>query len=73
MKKVSKIVSTSGEGAGFSVTFPDGIDGEPKIEFTGLNLGGDCDDGAAVCALEACGNYLFAYAESIHARSNNAN
>ena len=58
MKKHNpKIIGIETKNAGFSFTFPNGFDGEPRFEINGLCV--DCDgESAFYGVLQACANYI---------------
>lgn len=62
-----KITGTRSGSAGFSVYFPNGIDGEPEINIEGLSidLNGDSLIYGAICA---CANFLNDHVEDLKSR-----
>lgn len=67
MSMNQKITGTTGKNAGFSVSFPSGIDGEPDVKIEGLKI--DCDgDSALYGALSACANWINSHVEELKSK-----
>ncbi|AUR89524.1 hypothetical protein NVP1124O_23 [Vibrio phage 1.124.O._10N.286.49.B1] len=61
------ITGTISKEAGFSVSFPNGFDGEPDIKITGLKV--DCDgDSGVYGVLSACANWINSHVEEMKSK-----